>query len=125
MHRLYLSKWGALEPNGFKDGYGISNAYILIPAFRAAVEGKTVKEMKNPKKAGLPIPNWKITYSGLKISRSSTDSSPSLIFCILIRRLIQQQEFSRVSITSTVLILTMQRREILMMIISIRSLLLR
>jgi hypothetical protein len=24
----------------------------LIPAFRAAVEGKTVKEMKNPKKAG-------------------------------------------------------------------------
>lgn len=57
---------GALEADGFKDGYGISNAYILIPAFRAAVEGKTVKEMKNPKKAGLPIPNWKITYSGLR-----------------------------------------------------------
>ncbi|WP_425550382.1 cell surface protein SprA [Chryseobacterium ginsengisoli] len=57
---------GALQPDGFKDGYGISNAYILIPAFRAAVEGKTVKEMTNPKKAGLPIPNWKITYSGLR-----------------------------------------------------------
>lgn len=57
---------GALEPNGFKDGYGISNAYILIPAFRAAVEGKTPKMMGNPKKAGLPIPNWKITYSGLR-----------------------------------------------------------
>lgn len=57
---------GALEPNGFKDGYGISNAYILIPAFRAAVEGKNPKMMGNPKKAGLPIPNWKITYSGLR-----------------------------------------------------------
>lgn len=57
---------GALQPDGFKDGYGISNAYILIPAFRAAVEGKTVKMMDNPKKAGLPIPNWRITYSGLR-----------------------------------------------------------
>lgn len=57
---------GQLESNGFKDGYGISNAYILIPAFRAAVEGKSPKQMTNPKKAGLPIPNWKITYSGLR-----------------------------------------------------------
>jgi cell surface protein SprA len=57
---------GALQADGFKDGYGISNAYILIPAFRAAVEGKTVKMMDNPKKAGLPIPNWRITYSGLR-----------------------------------------------------------
>lgn len=57
---------GALQEDGFKDGYGISNAYILIPAFRAAVEGKTAKVMSNPRKAGLPIPNWRITYSGLR-----------------------------------------------------------
>jgi cell surface protein SprA len=63
---LSLQMPGQIESNGFKDGYGISNAYILIPAFRAAVEGKSPKEMTNPKKAGLPIPNWKITYSGLR-----------------------------------------------------------
>nr|WP_143756515.1 cell surface protein SprA [Chryseobacterium sp. RU37D] len=63
---LSLQMPGQVESNGFKDGYGISNAYILIPAFRAAVEGKSPKLMGNPKKAGLPIPNWKITYSGLK-----------------------------------------------------------
>ncbi|MCS3868169.1 cell surface protein SprA [Chryseobacterium ginsenosidimutans] len=57
---------GALQPDGFKDGYGISNAYILIPAFRAAVEGKAPKLLGDPKKAGIPIPNWKITYSGLR-----------------------------------------------------------
>jgi len=63
---LSLQMPGQVESNGFKDGYGISNAYILIPAFRAAVEGKSPKQMTNPRKAGLPIPNWKITYSGLR-----------------------------------------------------------
>lgn len=52
--------------DGYADGYSISNAYVLIPAFRAAVEGKSVKQMGNAKKAGLPIPNWKLTYSGLR-----------------------------------------------------------
>lgn len=63
---LSLQMPGQVNADGFKDGYGISNAYILIPAFRAAVEGKAPKLMGNPKKAGIPIPNWKITYSGLK-----------------------------------------------------------
>ena len=55
-----------LNPNGFADGYSISNAYVLIPAFRAAVEGKNPERMTNPKKSGLPIPNWRIIYSGLR-----------------------------------------------------------
>lgn len=63
---LSLQMPGQVNADGFKDGYGISNAYILIPAFRAAVEGKAPELMGNPKKAGIPIPNWKITYSGLK-----------------------------------------------------------
>ena len=57
---------GALETDGFTDGNSISNAYVLIPAFRAAVEGKGAKAIGNPKKAGLPLPNWRIIYSGLK-----------------------------------------------------------
>ncbi|MCJ7934648.1 MAG: cell surface protein SprA [Chryseobacterium sp.] len=52
--------------DGFAEHYSISNAYVLIPAFRAAVEGKSVKEMSNPKKAGFPLPNWRVTYSGLR-----------------------------------------------------------
>ncbi|MBK1894133.1 T9SS outer membrane translocon Sov/SprA [Chryseobacterium paridis] len=54
------------DNNGFTDGYGIGNAYVLIPAFRAAVEGKSPKAIGDAKKAGLPIPNWKVTYSGLR-----------------------------------------------------------
>ena len=57
---------GAIGADGFTEGHSIANAYVLIPAFRAAVEGKAPKQMGNPKKAGLPIPNWKITYSGLR-----------------------------------------------------------
>ncbi|WP_415325484.1 cell surface protein SprA [Chryseobacterium sp. MMS23-Vi53] len=57
---------GPIGADGFTEGHSIANAYVLIPAFRAAVEGKDPKQMGNPKKAGLPIPNWKITYSGLR-----------------------------------------------------------
>ncbi|TZF92615.1 cell surface protein SprA [Chryseobacterium panacisoli] len=55
-----------LDNNGFAPHYSIGNAYVLIPAFRAAMEGKSVTPMTNPKKAGFPLPNWRITYSGLK-----------------------------------------------------------
>lgn len=55
-----------LDNNGFAKHYSIGNAYVLIPAFRAAMEGKSVTPMGNPKKAGFPLPNWRITYSGLK-----------------------------------------------------------
>ncbi|AZA82037.1 cell surface protein SprA [Chryseobacterium lactis] len=55
-----------LDNNGFAKGYSIANAYVLIPAFRAAMEGNSVSPMGNPKKSGFPLPNWRITYSGLK-----------------------------------------------------------
>ncbi|WP_370898515.1 T9SS outer membrane translocon Sov/SprA [Chryseobacterium gossypii] len=57
---------GNIGPDGFTEGHSISNAYVLIPAFRAAVEGKSPKMIGDAKKAGLPLPNWKITYSGLR-----------------------------------------------------------
>lgn len=52
--------------DGFTNGYSIANAYVLIPAFRAAVEGKNPERLGDAKKSGLPIPNWRIIYSGLK-----------------------------------------------------------
>lgn len=57
---------GNIGTDGYTEGHSISNAYVLIPAFRAAVEGKAPKLIGNAKKAGLPLPNWKLTYSGLR-----------------------------------------------------------
>jgi len=57
---------GTAGADGFAPGYSIANAYVLIPAFRAAVEGKGPKQIGNARKSGLPFPNWKITWSGLK-----------------------------------------------------------
>lgn len=66
--KLISSQIGNIDINGdgFMEGYGRSNAYIMIPAFQAAVEGKSPKTMGSPKKTGFPLPNWRITYSGLK-----------------------------------------------------------
>ncbi|KQT21770.1 cell surface protein SprA [Chryseobacterium sp. Leaf404] len=57
---------GTPGADGFAPGYSIANAYVLIPAFRAAVEGKSPKQIGNARKSGLPFPNWRITWSGLK-----------------------------------------------------------
>lgn len=57
---------GVQDADGYVAGYSKSNAYVLIPSFRAAIEGKSPKKMGNPIKAGMPLPNWKIVYSGLR-----------------------------------------------------------
>ena len=51
--------------SGYSDGYSLANAYVLIPAFQAAVEGRGTKTLGNPTKVGIPLPNWRVTYSGL------------------------------------------------------------
>lgn len=58
---------GALTPSGFTDGHSVANAYVLIPAFQAAVEGRSPKgPITNAKKANMPVPNWRLVYSGLR-----------------------------------------------------------
>lgn len=56
---------GPLNADGFADGYGLGNAYILVPAFKAAVGGKDLRQ-DNPTRAKFPLPNWQVVYSGLK-----------------------------------------------------------
>ena len=56
---------GTQDADGYVVGYSKANSYILIPAFKAAIEGRNVTS-ENPTKAKLPLPNWRITYSGLK-----------------------------------------------------------
>ena len=61
------SRGGNISPDGYAEGYSLANAYVLIPAFKAAVEGKSANSLlENPKNSGFPLPNWKLTYSGLK-----------------------------------------------------------
>ncbi len=57
---------GVKDVEGYTAGYSRSNSYILIPAFKAAIEGKSPKKLNNPTKAGVPLPNWKLVYSGLR-----------------------------------------------------------
>ncbi|WP_449559408.1 T9SS outer membrane translocon Sov/SprA [Kaistella sp.] len=65
--QIYQASGGVYNEADFANGKGLADAYILIPAFQAAVEGKSVNgELKDPKKAGFPLPNWRVTYSGLK-----------------------------------------------------------
>ena len=56
---------GALNTDGFVDGYGLANSYVLIPAFKSAIGGKKVGK-ENPTKSKFPLPNWQVIYSGLK-----------------------------------------------------------
>ena len=65
--QIYQQSGGVYNPVDFASGKGLGDAYILIPAFQAAVEGRSVNgELTNPKKSGFPLPNWRVTYSGLK-----------------------------------------------------------
>ncbi|WP_188617474.1 T9SS outer membrane translocon Sov/SprA [Cloacibacterium rupense] len=56
---------GVIGPDGYAEGYSKSNAYVLVPAFQAAIEGKTATK-NDPTKSKFPMPNWKVVYSGLK-----------------------------------------------------------
>ena len=65
--QISQSYGGVTDVNGFTDGHSLANAYVLIPAFQNAVEGKSgTNAIGDAKKSGFPLPNWRITYSGLK-----------------------------------------------------------
>lgn len=61
-------KFGGVDlGNGFTDGHSLANAYVLIPAFQSAIEGKSsFDEIGDARKSGFALPNWRINYSGLK-----------------------------------------------------------
>ena len=51
--------------NGFADGYGPNSQNVLVPAFLAAYSGKDPEKASLNQFPDIPIPNWKISYSGL------------------------------------------------------------
>ncbi|GJM59637.1 cell surface protein SprA [Persicobacter diffluens] len=54
----------ALNPNGGE--YNINSQDVLIPAFIAAYTGKSAEEAKLSPFPKIPIPNWRLDYSGLR-----------------------------------------------------------
>lgn len=64
--KISQSRGGQLDVDGFVDGYGLANAYVLIPAFKSAIGEQKLKQDNNLMKFKIPLPNWQVVYSGLK-----------------------------------------------------------
>ncbi|MCL2133619.1 MAG: cell surface protein SprA [Bacteroidales bacterium] len=57
---------GAIDPaTGYPDGYGSRSPEVMIPAFLAAYTGQSAEKVTLKNFFNIPIPNWRITYSGL------------------------------------------------------------
>ncbi|MDP4291357.1 MAG: cell surface protein SprA, partial [Bacteroidota bacterium] len=56
---------GTYDQSGFPTGYGATSQDVLIPAFIAAYSGKDPAKVSTNAFPGLPLPNWRITYTGL------------------------------------------------------------
>ena len=54
------------NPNEYTTGYDLTNAEVLIPSFYSAITGQNANSTKFGFKKNFPMPNWKITYTGLK-----------------------------------------------------------
>ncbi len=67
--RIALQNGAALtdaDADGYIDGYNLSNSEVIIPSFYSAITGENAQSTKLGYKRGFPLPNWDITYSGLK-----------------------------------------------------------
>jgi len=51
---------------GYYEGFNARNSDVLMPAFLAAVQGKNANSSKLGYNRSIPIPNWRIGYTGLK-----------------------------------------------------------
>src|SRR5690606_2009663 len=64
--RLGMANGMAPLGDGYYDGYGLSNYDVLIPAFVSAVEGRNADKTSLGYNRKIPLPNWSITYTGMK-----------------------------------------------------------
>jgi cell surface protein SprA len=64
------STGGIIDSTGFPDGYGPTSQDVLIPAFLAAYLGKKPENValtpfSEKILRAIPLPNWRLTYTGL------------------------------------------------------------
>jgi cell surface protein SprA len=68
---IISQRLGALNPNssglanGFADGYGKASQDVVISSFLAAYSGKSADKISLNTFPKIPIPNWRVNYSGL------------------------------------------------------------
>ncbi len=55
----------SVDFNRYRDGYGPYNPDVIIPSFVAAYTGKDPNEVKLDPFDVFPLPNWRLTYTGL------------------------------------------------------------
>ncbi|GAB4317714.1 MAG: cell surface protein SprA [Bacteroidales bacterium] len=53
------------DTTGYPDGYGPTSQYVLLPSFMAAYSGKSPGQVELNPFPKFPLPNWRISYSGL------------------------------------------------------------
>lgn len=53
------------DSTGFPQGYGPTSQYVLLPSFIAAYGGKDPDNVSLKPFPTIPLPNWRISYSGL------------------------------------------------------------
>ncbi|WP_314243342.1 cell surface protein SprA [Empedobacter tilapiae] len=51
---------------GYYEGFSEKSSDVLLPAFLSAVQGKDANGYKLGYNRSIPIPNWRVTYTGLK-----------------------------------------------------------
>ena len=57
--------WDTVSNQFWPDGYGASSQQVLIPSFLAAYLGKSVTDQSLNPFINIPMPNWRITWTGL------------------------------------------------------------
>lgn len=50
----------------YYEGFNARSSDVLLPAFLAAVQGKDAGSSKLGYNRSIPVPNWRVTYTGLK-----------------------------------------------------------
>lgn len=63
---LYRADTASAPPRGtYYDGFGPTQQEVLVPAFMAAYSGKDPEKISLSPFARIPMPNWRLTYTGL------------------------------------------------------------
>lgn len=57
---------GNKDAMDYYEGFNARSSDVLLPAFLAAVQGKDAGSSKLGYNRSIPVPNWRVTYTGLK-----------------------------------------------------------
>ena len=64
--RLGRERGAGQDGLGYYEGYNARSSDVILPAFLAAVQGKDAGSSKLGYNRTIPVPNWRVTYTGLK-----------------------------------------------------------